>query len=161
MSPSGNRTTESKTPSHHARMATAVQAARLAAQPEPPRRYSTVVIGTDTESCEVLRQYLFAYGIETRTATSVKDAASIALARGPIVFCDLDSLHLWRGMLRQVLAAWSDARVVFVLRLCDDNSWIDMLEAGAFDVLLKPVRAADVRWVARGALLSAQAVPRG
>src|SRR5512141_1435949 len=139
--------------SHPAYPSPAFQTSISPANPTPACGCQAIVVGGNRGDCEALRQFLYAIGIEASVTDSVEDAADVPLRGCPVVFCEVDSSNRWPDMLDRILRAWTGARVVFVLRMCDERTWIDMLEAGAHDVLLKPMRSADVHWVARGAVL--------
>ena len=65
------------------------------------------------------------------------------------VICDADQVD-WREALA-VLRPHC-AHVIFLTRNADERLWLDILQAGAFDLLAKPCRGEDLRWVVQSAL---------
>ncbi len=68
-----------------------------------------------------------------------------------LVICDADRLD-WATALRRLHTQLPQCPVVFLTRLADERIWLDMLESGAYDLLQKPYRAEDLRWVVCSAL---------
>jgi len=51
----------------------------------------------------------------------------------------------WRGVLQIVALARADIEVVVCSRLGDQKLWIDVLEQGAYDVLVEPYQREEIR----------------
>lgn len=68
-----------------------------------------------------------------------------------VILCDADRLD-WIEALRELREAMPGTAVVFLTRLADERLWLRMLDAGAFDLLEKPYRSQDLRWVVTTAL---------
>ena len=68
-----------------------------------------------------------------------------------VVLCDADRLN-WSETLRSFQQKMPETAVVFLTRTADERLWLRMLEAGAFDLLEKPYRSQDLRWVVSTAL---------
>ncbi len=74
-----------------------------------------------------------------------------SLSAASLVICDADRLD-WATALRRLHTQLPQCPVVFLTRLADERIWLDMLESGAYDLLQKPYRAEDLRWVVCSAL---------
>ncbi len=72
-----------------------------------------------------------------------------------ILLCDADVTD-WQAVLRFFHQHGVAGLVVFLTRLADERLWLEMLDAGAFDVLPKPYRPQDLRWVIETALKRAK-----
>ncbi len=72
-------------------------------------------------------------------------------SRPSVLLCDADRLD-WNEALETVRETMPGTAVVFLTRLADEHLWVEMLEAGAFDLLEKPYRSPDLRWVITTAL---------
>lgn len=106
----------------------------------------------------MIQPFLSSVGIELRTACSIDEVLRQPLQSAPVVFYDTDLPVPWRVALKQLLLRWPACRVVFVSRLADNSMWVDMLDAGAFDLLMKPFRTVEIQWILRGALLGTRTV---
>lgn len=73
--------------------------------------------------------------------------------RPAAIICDGDQAD-WRGILSEVQIRNGDSTppIIFLTRNADERLWVQMLEAGAFDLLEKPYRPEDLRWVVNSAL---------
>lgn len=89
---------------------------------------------------------------EPATATLLEDSgyavfstdsiSAVARAHAAAVVCDADHVN-WREAL--VRLSHLNVPVIFVSSQADERLWVQMLEAGAFDLLQKPCRAADLK----------------
>jgi DNA-binding response OmpR family regulator len=70
----------------------------------------------------------------------------------PVVIYDTDAPEPWRVALANLLRLRPRSRVVFLSRLADDNLWIEVLDTGGYDLILKPFQPAEIRSVVRSAL---------
>lgn len=68
-----------------------------------------------------------------------------------VIVCDADSVD-WEEALRVLQEVPEPGAIVFLTRLADERLWLRMLQAGAFDLLEKPYRPQDLRWVVSSAL---------
>ncbi len=95
---------------------------------------------------------LSAAGIEARRAADLLDAV-LHQADSPVgvVLCDADEVD-WPTAVELFRVVRAPAAVVFLTRLADERLWVQMLEAGAHDLLEKPYRPQDLTWVVRAAL---------
>jgi DNA-binding response OmpR family regulator len=80
---------------------------------------------------------LSAAGIQVNRAQNLLDALLHQVAfSAPLVICDTDGVD-WRAALA-VFRCLPTAAIVFLARLADEPLWLEMLNAGAFDLLPKP-----------------------
>lgn len=70
-----------------------------------------------------------------------------------VVIFDIEGELSWNSQLQDLLAVRPAARVILVSRLADDCLWMDALEAGAHDLLMKPFERMEVSSVVRSAML--------
>ena len=70
-----------------------------------------------------------------------------------VVVYDTDSPEEWRQALRRFLTVRKQTRVVLVSRLADDQMWMDVLDSGGFDLVMKPFHPLEIRSVVHGALV--------
>lgn len=115
---------------------------------------SVLAVALMPDERSVIRECLSSSAIELREVHSVEDALQQVLPSAPVVLYDADARRDWQKPLKQFLQRWPGARVVFLSRLPDEHRWVDMLEAGAYDLLLKPFQRAEISWIVRGALLN-------
>jgi DNA-binding response OmpR family regulator len=73
-----------------------------------------------------------------------------------LVICDADDVH-WEAALEAFQQLGDLPPIVFLTRAVDRRLWLDMLQAGAHDVLAKPYEPQDLHWVVRSALGSRSA----
>ena len=99
---------------------------------------------------------------ELSGATDVSRAATLAAAEDALasrparaVICDADTID-WRQALAVLRPLCEN--VIFLARTADERFWLDILEAGACDLVAKPYRADDLRWVVQAAVQSGKAV---
>jgi len=70
-----------------------------------------------------------------------------------VVVYDTDSPEEWRQALRRFLTVRKQTRVVLVSRLPDDQMWMDVLDGGGFDLVMKPFQPLEIRSVVHGAIV--------
>ncbi len=75
---------------------------------------------------------------------STDNLRAVVRAHAAAVVCDADHVD-WREALARL--AHTNVPVVFLTSQADERLWVEMLEAGAFDLLPKPCRAADLKRV--------------
>jgi DNA-binding response OmpR family regulator len=80
---------------------------------------------------------LSAAGIQVNRAQNLLDALLHQVAfSARLVICDTDCVD-WKAALT-VFRCLPAAAIVFLARLADEPLWLEMLNAGAFDLLPKP-----------------------
>jgi len=72
-----------------------------------------------------------------------------------LVICDADDVH-WEAALEAFQQLGDMPPVVFLTSTVDQRLWLDMLQAGAFDVVAKPYGPLELHWVVRSALRSSR-----
>ncbi len=87
-------------------------------------------------------------GIDLLTASDCKEACAVLANRRAVhvvitdrQFADGD----WRRLLAEVSRCCPSAQAVVCTRHVDYNFWIDALEKGAYDVLVEPYEADEIR----------------
>jgi DNA-binding response OmpR family regulator len=94
------------------------------------------IVGEPAEFARLAAE-LSAAGIQVNRAQNLLDALLHQLAfSAPLVICDTDGVD-WRAALF-VFRCLPTAAIVFLARLADEPLWLEMLNAGAFDLLPKP-----------------------
>lgn len=69
-----------------------------------------------------------------------------------VLLYDGDTGQPWRDALTRFLAVRPGARVVLLTQLADHETWMDLFDFGGFDLLLRPLRPADLGAVVRCAM---------
>ncbi len=83
--------------------------------------------------------------VDLHRAATIENAIGLQeIFAARAILCDADSLD-WRRALRQLYRLGTP--VIFLARNADERLWLEMLDAGAFDVLSKPYRPEELRWV--------------
>ena len=99
--------------------------------------------------------------VEVRTASTCHEAAEV-LRHDPTVRIVLTDLHLsdgtWVDVLRRAGGSPGSPRVVVCPRLADERLWAQVLEAGAFDILVEPYHEPEVARILDAAALPPPAV---
>lgn len=76
-----------------------------------------------------------------------------------VLSCDADTLD-WKETVRRLRRSDCPKPLVFLTRLPDERLWVEMLDAGVFDLLQKPCRARNLCWVVETALKHYLIIPR-
>jgi DNA-binding NtrC family response regulator len=85
-----------------------------------------------------------------RKAQTLSAALAILMKRRyPVVVCESDlGQDSWREMLAQIpLVGSSPPFFIVASRLADERLWVEALNVGAYDVLVKPFDAAELKRV--------------
>jgi DNA-binding NtrC family response regulator len=94
--------------------------------------------------------------VQVRTASTCHEAAEI-LRHDPTVRIVLTDIYLsdgtWVDILRRAGGALGSPRVVVCPRLADERLWAQLLEAGAFDILVEPYHEPEVARILDAAAL--------
>lgn len=99
----------------------------------------------------VLESELAKLGVRTCHARTPQDAVPKEHFPANVIVCDVDTID-WGEALALFRERQPGSPVVFLTRLADEQLWIQMLDAGVYDLLEKPYRAEDLRWVVTSAL---------
>lgn len=90
---------------------------------------------------------LSVFGIDANRADSLLDAVFQHLHQSSrLIICDADSVD-WKAALGVLQRLPPKAAIVFLARLADESLWLQMLSAGAFDLLPKPCDSAELNRV--------------
>lgn len=117
---------------------------------------TTMVLALIREASEfaVLSTCLRDAGVELSREDDVSGAVSRhSDCPAQLVICDADDVH-WETALEAFQQLGNMPPVVVLTRTVDRRLWLDMLQAGAYDVVAKPYEPQDLHWVVRSALRS-------
>ena len=95
-------------------------------------------------------------GAELEVLAVTLDEAAIQLEhdeRVGVVIFDIEGNPDWPSELQELLSVRPPSRVILLSRLADDCLWMDALEAGAHDLLMKPFDKIGISSVVRSAML--------
>ena len=96
--------------------------------------------------------YLEPIGIAVHRADGLLDAIlRHADAPASVILCDADSLD-WKEAVHLFQRSKTPGAVLLLTRLADERLWVETLDSGAFDLLEKPYRPENLRWVVSTAL---------
>jgi DNA-binding NtrC family response regulator len=92
-------------------------------------------------------------GIGVRIVRSPEEALRLlAAAEESVILYDADTGQPWPDALRRFLAIRPTVRVVLLMEAAGHKTWLDLFDNGGFDLLLRPLRPANLRAVVRCAL---------
>jgi len=117
-------------------------------------RNSVLVVTPSPSDYDLIASSLAAEELELLPANCLLEAVlhQIASPDPYVVVYDTDSPEEWRQALRRFLSVRPQTRVVLVSRLADDQMWMDVLDGGGFDLVMKPFEPPEIRSVVRGAV---------
>ena len=141
----------------HAYSHSEVFVAERASRREPPApslEGAALVCGlAETDHFE-LGKVLDELGIRLVIASNQGEALElVASRRFPLIFLNLDHDPEWPSTLRDFQALAPDSAVVACSLAADATLWIDVLDAGAFDLICKPFLRRELLWVVENAIL--------
>ncbi len=111
-----------------------------------------LVVVSDSSDFVSLAADLWATGIEAERAINLLDACLHQVnAPADVILYDADTAD-WTEALKILRRVGRRRPIVFLTRLADERLWLDMLQAGAFDLMAKPCGRADLQWVLTTAL---------
>ncbi len=116
-------------------------------------RDSILVVVPSEQDCCLIVDCLTKDGLVVHPTNNLLDVVlhQVALTISVILY-DTDAPEHWRHALQQLLRIQPAARVVFLSRLADDKMWMEVLESGGYDLVMKPLNATEVRSVVQSAL---------
>ncbi len=113
---------------------------------------ATSASASSSESA-LIRETLDRDGVEVRIVGSPEGALdALAAERSPVILYDADTGQPWRDALPRFFAARPGVRIVLLTEFANHKTWLDLFDNGGFDLLLRPLRPADLRAVVRCAL---------
>lgn len=118
-----------------------------------PRGDSVILVEPFPAERELIETVLTAEGIEVLSADCLLEAVlQQAVTQGRVILYDADAPEHWRTALEQFLRMQPVAHVIVLSRLADDHMWIEVLDTGGYDLLMKPLRGEEIRGVVHNAL---------
>jgi len=114
-----------------------------------------LIMDGDEESRMILRPCLEGLGYRTELITSADDfgARRIDLKDYVVVICDLDDRsETWRRCLDLVRDGRLKTQIVLGSRSANHREWIDALQQGVFDLLVKPFEVCEVERIMSNAI---------
>ncbi len=113
---------------------------------------NVLVVVSGSSDCVAIYAHLQPLGITVRRADGLLDAI-LRQADSPssVILCDTDCLD-WKEAVNLFQRLKTPGAVVLLTRLADERLWVETLDAGAFDLLEKPYRPENLRWVVSTAL---------
>lgn len=117
-------------------------------------RNSVLVVTPSPNDFDLIASILAAEELEVLPANCLLEAVLHQVAKPDpyVVVYDTDSPEEWRQALQRFLTIRRQTRVVLVSRLADDQMWMDVLDNGGFDLVMKPFQPVEIRSVVRGAI---------
>jgi len=117
-------------------------------------RNSVLVVTPSPNDYDLIVSSLVPEELEVLPANCLLEAVlhQIATPDPYVVVYDTDSPEEWREALRRFLTVRPETRVVLVSRLADDQMWMDVLDGGGFDLIMKPFQPVEMRSIVRGAI---------
>jgi DNA-binding NtrC family response regulator len=114
----------------------------------------------ESEDRETLTRIVAECGWRPMPCSTLKEAKALLASQSiSLVFCQQGLQG--GGWFRLFRAASSGARSVPIIvcsRVVDMDSYLDAMEVGAYDFMVRPYCKRDVQWVAEGALLKSAGV---
>jgi two-component system KDP operon response regulator KdpE len=110
---------------------------------------SILSISTASEDHRVLREILKDSGWRIAQARTCREAlARLSRRHMPLVICESNlSDGTWRDMLHRIHALASPPVLIVTSRLADDHLWAEVLNLGGYNVLAKPFRESEVKFM--------------
>ena len=110
-------------------------------------RLGLLIVGSIEEDERTWRQILEHDPEEARQVRSCREALAF-LQRNPVpvVVCERDLPDgNWRDVMEPLSAMSDPPEVIVTSRLADDHLWLEVLNAGGYDVLTKPLDRQEAR----------------
>ena len=110
---------------------------------------SILSISTAAEDHRALREILKNSGWRIAQARTCREAlARLSRRHMPLVICESNLPDgTWRDMLRRIHALASPPMLIVTSRLADDRLWAEVLNLGGYNVLAKPFRESEVKFM--------------
>jgi DNA-binding NtrC family response regulator len=112
-----------------------------------------IVVGSSPADLRLIGDSLAPGAVQVLAASSVPEALRQQMAtEAAVIVYDMDAPEPWRVALEQFQRRRPGSPVVFLSRVADNELWMDLLQTGAYDLLLKPFHIAEIGCVLRRAL---------
>ncbi len=116
-------------------------------------REVVIAVEPSVNDLYLIQDYLSQDAIEVAPAANLQEALQHpAVQLASVILYDADASDPWHEALKQLLRRQPEARVIFLSRLADEHMWIQMLNCGGFDLLVKPFRPMEILSVVGSAL---------
>jgi DNA-binding NtrC family response regulator len=110
------------------------------------------VLPQDADS-SLVREILQGQDLQLDVACSTEAALKrLASTAASVIVYDADTGQPWRDAVRRFRAACPGVRVILLFHSADPRVWWDLLDFGAFDLIVRPFQPADFRAIIRSAL---------
>jgi DNA-binding response OmpR family regulator len=116
-------------------------------------RITLLAVDPNEEDCQSLLHILGAEGWKIRGASSLRETITLLHESVPdLILCERELPDgSWKDVFRQTERLRCRPPVVVVSRKPDERLWAEVLNLGAYDMLLKPFDAIEVRQTVRSA----------
>ena len=118
-------------------------------KPIEVRPLSILSISTAFEDHQVLREILKDSGWRiTQARTCREGLARLSRRHMPLVICESNLPDgTWRDMVHRIHALAPPPVLIVTSRLADDHLWAEVLNLGGYNVLAKPFRESEVKFM--------------
>jgi DNA-binding response OmpR family regulator len=124
---------------------------KLPASQPPAETITLLVVDPNPEDCQSLLAILSSADWRVHRASSFREATTLLHESVPdLVLCEKDLPDgTWRDVFRAAEGQPGCPAVVVVSRKSDERLWAEVLNIGAYDMLLKPFDGSEVRRMVR------------
>ena len=120
-----------------------------------PGSKSILVLDEEEQSSRHLKESLESLGHQVDLRQSINDLqiAELDLTKSDLVICDSDAaLGVWKFLLNRIRSLRLDTQLVLTSRQAGESDWLEALQLGVFDLLVKPYSKSEVLRVTLNAL---------
>jgi DNA-binding NtrC family response regulator len=123
----------------------------------PSRRFSCVYLTSSIRVAEIASVLVTSVQIRIHRSTTLDHAeAQLRATKSRVLLTDISfERGGWEDALRMAARLPLRTAVVLVSRLADERLWIDALERGAYDLILEPFQADEMRRILENAHIHA------
>lgn len=123
----------------------------------PSDRFPCVYLTSSSRAADLISTLAASAQIQFHRANTLDSAkARLQATRARIMLTDVTfERGGWEDAMRMAASLPLRTAVVLVSPLADQRLWIDALEGGAYDLILEPFHADELRWILGNAHLSA------
>jgi len=114
-----------------------------------------LLLACDADERAILQKILGLHAELTCVCTPEEMAGRLEQAKYDALFCARSlSMGSWREVLEEVRQFYPQLPVIIVSRTADEREWLEILEAGAFDLLTPPYHQRALLYVLAHAMVS-------